>query len=205
MVKTIGIMVVCLWMADFLTGFAHWLEDTYCVENLPVIGKLICDPNIDHHLDPQDIVRRGTFLTRNIIPWSLAGATFLILSLAGLGNAYTFLTLLFASFGNEVHRWNHMTRSGPVVSFLKESGLIQQQRQHSLHHRPPFAQYYCPLTSQLNPVLERLNFWRRLETVVQAVTGIRPKRENRRDASLPMKKSPTIKKRQLAAANDALR
>ena len=176
------------------------MEDTYCLENMPFIGGFICEPNIQHHIDPLDIVRDGTFWTRNKLQWLTCGALFMVLSLFRLGNIYTFLTLLFASFGNEVHRWNHMAKTGPVVTFLKESGLIQNQRQHSLHHKPPYAQYYCALTSQINPILERVNFWRRLEAVVEATTGIAPKREDRRDA-VPPKTIARPKQRKVAMAS----
>ena len=80
-----------------------------------------------------------------------------------------------------------MAKTGPVVTFIKETGLIQAQRQHSMHHKPPHNSYYCVLSSQLNPVLERVRFWRGLERVVEFATGIGPKRENRRDAR-PLKK-----------------
>ena len=190
MLKAIGAIVVCLWIADFTTGFFHWMEDTYCWEEVPIIGNFICEPNIQHHIDPLDIVHGGTFFSRNILQWTLCSIVFLILCVFGLGNSYTFLTLLFTSFGNEVHRWNHMTRTGPLIALLKETGLIQVQRQHSLHHKPPYAQYYCTLTSQVNPILERLNFWRRLEAVIQWTTGIAPKRENRRDAVQPRNRQP---------------
>ena len=190
MLKTIGTIVVCWWAADFLTGFFHWLEDTYCLEQMPLIGGFICEPNIDHHIDPQLMVRAGNFFSRNILQWSLCGATFAALWLIGFGNIYSFLTLLFASFGNEVHRWNHMSRTGPVIAFIKETGLIQSQRQHSLHHKPPHTSYYCVLSSQLNPVLERTSFWRGLERVVEFVTGIGPKREDRRDSASRKKNQP---------------
>ena len=182
LVKSIGTIFLCWWAADFLTGFFHWLEDTYCLENLPLIGGFICEPNIEHHLDPQLMVRVGTFFSRNVFQWVLCGGLFAALWMVGMGNIYSFLTLLFASFGNEVHRWNHMSRSGPVISFIKETGLIQSQRQHSLHHKPPHTGYYCVLSSQLNPILERVGFWRRLEDCVEFVSGISPKREQRRDA-----------------------
>ena len=182
MLKTIGTIVLCLWAADFITGFAHWVEDTYCLENYPLIGSFICEPNIDHHIDPQLMVRMGTFFSRNILQWSLCGGVFALLWMVGFGNIYTFLTLLFASFGNEVHRWNHMSKTGPFVTFMKDSGIIQMQRQHSMHHKPPHDRYYCVLTSQLNAVLERVNFWRRLEWGLKVTTGLTPKRENRRDS-----------------------
>lgn len=182
MIKTIGTIFVCWWAADFLTGFFHWLEDTYCLEQMPLIGGFICEPNIEHHIDPQLMVRVGTFFSRNVLQWVLCASLFGVLWLVNLGNVYTFLTLLFASFGNEVHRWNHMARTGPFVSFIKETGVIQAQRQHSMHHKPPHDGYYCVLTSQLNPVLERVHFWRRLEWCVEYLTGIGPKRHDRRDS-----------------------
>ena len=137
MLKFIGAFFVCFWVADFLTGFFHWLEDTYCLENMPFIGGFICEPNIEHHLDPQLMVRVGTFFSRNFLQWSIAGGLFVVLWLIGFGNVYTFVTLLITSFGNEVHRWNHMAKTGPFVTFLKDSGLIQMQKQHSLHHKHP--------------------------------------------------------------------
>jgi len=90
--------------------------------------------------------------------------------------------MVLASFGNEVHRWNHMSKTNRFITFMKDSGLIQMQRQHSLHHKQPHNQYYCVLTSQVNSVLERINFWRRLEWAVEVTTGITPKRDNRRDS-----------------------
>lgn len=190
MLKLIGAFFVCLWAADFITGLAHWLEDTYCLEDYPLIGSFICEPNIEHHVNPQLMVRTGTFFSRNILQWSLCGGMFSLLWLIGFGNAYTFTTLLLASFGNEIHRWNHMSKTGSFVTFMKDSGLIQIQKQHSLHHKQPHNQYYCVMTSLLNSILERVNFWRKLEWVVKATTGIAPKRENRRD-SKPLKKAKT--------------
>lgn len=185
MLKAIGTLLVCWWAADFLTGLFHWLEDTYCLEQMPLIGGFICEPNIDHHIDPQLMVRMGTFFSRNVLQWGLCGAIFAALWMVGFGNVYSFLTLLFASFGNEVHRWNHISKPGPFVAFIKETGLIQAHRQHSMHHKPPHTGYYCVLSSQLNPVLERISFWRGLEWTVQATTGIGPKRDNRRDSQPP--------------------
>ncbi len=189
MLHMIGALFVCLWIADFITGLAHWLEDTYCLENYPLIGKFICEPNIQHHVDPQLIVRAGTFFSRNILQWALCGGVFGVLWLVGFGNVYTFTTLLLASFGNEIHRWNHKAKCGPFVSFMKDLGIIQAHKQHSLHHKHPHDKYYCVMTSQLNAVLERLNFWRGLEWVVEKTLRISPKRNARRDSLPPRERS----------------
>ena len=180
--KLIGFLFACLWAADFATGFFHWIEDTYCLENFPLIGGFICEPNIDHHIDPQLMVRTGNFISRNSFQWGLGAGIFGLLWLVGLGTPFALVTVVLASFGNEVHRWNHMSKTNRFVTFMKDSGLIQMQRQHSLHHKQPHNQYYCVLTSQVNSVLERINFWRRLEWLVEVTTGITPKRDNRRDS-----------------------
>ncbi len=81
-----------------------------------------------------------------------------------------------------------MHRTGPFVTFLKDFGIIQAHKQHSMHHKPPHDGYYSVMTSQVNAVPERVNFWRRLEWLVEKTTGIAPKREGRRD-SRPAKKA----------------
>ena len=188
MLKMIGTFFVCLWAADFLTGLFHWMEDTYCLESYPIIGKFICEPNIEHHVDPQLMVRTGSFISRNILQWGLCAGMFAGLWLVGFGSVYTFLTLLLTSFGNEIHRWNHMTRPGKFVTFMKDTGLIQAHKQHSMHHKPPHKKYYCVMTSLVNAVLEPIGFWRKLEWSVEKLTGIAPKTEERRDAK-PVKSS----------------
>lgn len=181
MFEILGIVVVCVIVADFITGFAHWLEDTYCLDELPLIGGLICTPNIDHHLDPQLLVRDGTFVSRNLVSVCLSAGGFLVAWLCGFGYWPVALTLFVTSFGNEIHRWNHTDDLGWFATFMKDAGLVQARSQHSIHHKPPFTSHYCIITSFTNAVLERIQFWRRLEWVILKVFRLRPKREDRRD------------------------
>ena len=180
MVEYLGWVVICLLFADIITGVAHWAEDTYCLDGYPVIGKLICEPNIDHHINPSLITKSGTFFSRNLIQWFLSSLTYFVLYMIGFGYWQCGLCLFLASFGNEVHMWNHTTKLGPVPTFFKNSGLVQAQKQHSLHHKPPYLQYYCTLTSFTNEVFELTNFWRGLEYLI-SLFGIHPKRNLRRD------------------------
>lgn len=202
MFEYIGMVVVCFLAADFLTGFFHWLEDTYCLEGLPIVGNLICEPNIEHHLDPNLMVRTGTFISRNWISWSLAASVAGLVWLVGWGTWPVYLTLGLCSFGNEVHRWNHMNQANAFAEFLKDAGLVQSRKQHSMHHKPPFVTNYCILGSLSNAVLERLRFWRNLESLVQWTTGIRPARDQRRDAQLGAKprSAPADRERESIAA-----
>jgi ubiquitin-conjugating enzyme E2 variant len=181
MFEFVGWFLFCFVIADFLTGLAHWAEDTYCLDGYPLVGKLICEPNIDHHVDPTLMVKTGTFVSRNKLQWLACLGAFLFLWFLGLGGITAFTVLLIASFGNEVHRWNHTNDVNKFAAFIKDSGLIQSRRQHSLHHRPPNTSYYCVLGSLTNSVLEFFDFWRKLEWALKSVFGLTPKREGRRD------------------------
>ena len=181
----IGIFFLCLWIADFLTGLAHWAEDTYCRSGYPIIGALICEPNLMHHKDPNLLVRTSSFVGRNYVQWLVCGVIYVILWALGFGFFPIFLTLFLASFGNEVHYWNHTTKLGWFPTFIKMTGLVQSQKQHSLHHKPPHTSYYCALTSFVNPVLELVKFWRCLEWLLEKGLGIAPVREG--SEALPVK------------------
>ena len=45
--------------ADFITGFLHWLCDTYFAEDTPIIGPAVIEPFREHHRDPLAMTRRA--------------------------------------------------------------------------------------------------------------------------------------------------
>lgn len=164
--------------ADFLTGLVHWWEDAYAQPDWPVIGPLVAEPNLLHHRDPRAMTRLPWW--KNVDVPVIAGA----LALAGLAALHALawplvLAIVLAAFTNLVHRWAHQSaaENGRLITWMQDSGLIQSRAQHALHHRWPRKSHYCPLTNALNPVLERLDFWRRLERVILRVTGLRRRRE----------------------------
>ena len=65
-------ILICILVADFLTGLVHWAEETYGLSTLPLIGKLVIEPNIEHHRNPTLMSTMGTWLTRNLQPALLA-------------------------------------------------------------------------------------------------------------------------------------
>lgn len=164
--------------ADFLTGLVHWWEDAYAQPDWPVIGPLVAEPNLLHHRDPRAMTRLPWW--KNVDVPVIAGA----LALAGLAVLHALiwplvLAIVLAAFTNLVHRWAHQSaaENGRLITWMQDSGLIQSRAQHALHHRWPRKSHYCPLTNALNPVLERFDFWRRLERVILRVTGLRRRRE----------------------------
>jgi ubiquitin-conjugating enzyme E2 variant len=75
---------------------------------------------------------------------------------------------------NEIHKWSHRTRkeNGRLISALQDWHILQTPRHHGLHHADPKNTYYCPIFNFVNPVLERIAFWSRLEAVIERLTGV---------------------------------
>ncbi len=175
MIYFIGYVVTALIVADFIVGFAHWLEDTYCWEQMPipVIGR-VCAINIGHHKDPTRMGEEG-FFSRNFSAWVTAAIVSLVFYFLGWLSWFFVLAAVFASFGNQVHYWCHMRDLPWFPTLLRRAELIHSQKQHALHHKHPET-HYCLLTSWLNPFLDYFGFWRLLERRVEDLTGIKPKR-----------------------------
>jgi hypothetical protein len=160
-------------LADFVAGVVHWLEDAYGSVDTPVVGPLLIKPNIVHHHHPRHFTR----LTWWQSSWDLLLVGAAILGVAAWLDALTWHVVLFVFISinaNQVHKWSHMSRAevGPVVAFLQDCRILLTPHQHALHHTDPKNTYYCPVTNLVNPVLEALRFWERLEAVVAAVTGV---------------------------------
>ncbi|CAN5804231.1 hypothetical protein BH09VER1_BH09VER1_49720 [soil metagenome] len=160
-------------LVDFVSGFVHWIEDSYFSENTPVIGPLVVAPNILHHRSPRHFIK-GNFWQRNDTTILPCGA---ILALGTLAGGFHWQLLLFClalSLSNELHCWAHRSpqENGRVIAFLHKRGWIQTPAHHAVHHTDPKNRAYCTLTNLLNPVLDRLEIWRRLELAIRAVFGI---------------------------------
>lgn len=164
--------VAVVMVADFIAGFVHWLEDAYGTVDTPVIGPLLIKPNIVHHHHPRHFTRLNWWQSS----WDLLLVGAAILGLAAWLDALTWHVALFVFISvnaNQVHKWSHMSRAevGPVVAFLQDCRILLTPRQHALHHTDPKNTYYCPVTNLVNPTLEALRFWDRLEWVVEKLTG----------------------------------
>lgn len=161
-------------LADFLSGFFHWLEDSYGREDFPITGRLYTKPNIRHHHEPRYFVRHNWFQCS----WDLALLSFIIVLVAWSLQALTWEVWLFAVLAanaNEFHKWAHRTRkeNGPWISLLHDLRLIQGPKHHAHHHTDPKSSHYCVITNFLNPVLEALGFWRALEWIILRFLGLR--------------------------------
>jgi hypothetical protein len=169
-------------LADFLAGIVHWLEDAYGTAETPVVGPLLIRPNIVHHHYPRFFTR----LTWWQSSWDLVLIGAAIVGVAAWFGLLSWQLWLFVAISinaNQVHKWSHRTRAenGRVVSFLQDIRVLQTPRHHALHHTDPKNTFYCPMTNLVNPLLERLQFWPKLESLIEILTGLshRPDTSNR--------------------------
>lgn len=164
--------VLCVLVADFITGVIHWWEDTYGNPNWPVIGKQVIEPNINHHERPS--MADGTFLSRNWQPMLGASMVLVAAWLVGLLCWQLAVVAVVGAMGNETHSWCH-GRSHWLSRLLQECGIAQTPQNHAKHHRGEHDSHFCAITNVVNPILERLHFWKSVEFALSCV-GIHPLR-----------------------------
>jgi hypothetical protein len=170
-----------LW-SDFVTGMLHWIADTYGSENTPLLGPSVVKPFRLHHLYPRDICTHNLVETLGnscilAVPalslslyliWTMPESQWLApavvcLSMLAMG---TVLTNLF-------HKWAHQERPLAIVRWLQRARVVLEPGHHDLHHTEPFNKHYCITNGWLNPVLNRLRFFRKIEAGLR-LFGIEP-------------------------------
>jgi plasmanylethanolamine desaturase len=165
-------IVLIVGLADLVAGLVHWAEDAYFTPETPVLGSLVIKPNIVHHHFPRYFTQLSWWQSS----WQLLLIGGLVLALAWPLGWLSWQLLLFVAVSvnaNEVHKMAHRTRAenGRLISKLQDWRILQTARHHGVHHTDPKNTYYCPVTNYVNPLLERLDFWNRLEKVVEFFTG----------------------------------
>ncbi len=170
----IALELVAVWLlVDFVSGVTHWAEDSYGRETTPVIGRWVVGPNLLHHRDASAFVSRNWLASS----WDLAAAGATILAVAGLAGMLTWHVGLFVLLGanaNQIHKWNHMRRSHVPLAIraLQRLYLLQSPRHHAQHHRGTKDSHYCVITELLNPLLDRVGWWRMLERLLTPFLGL---------------------------------
>lgn len=159
--------------ADLASGIVHWAGDTLGDASVPILGKALIQPFREHHIHPKDLARHD-FIETN-------GSNCLVVTVPlGLGVAFlpgvigwqfavcSFLCSLslFTVATNQFHKWAHTDNPPWWVRALQKSGLILSPEHHDVHHTMPHHQHYCITVGWLNPLLNKLGFFRGLEAIV---------------------------------------
>jgi plasmanylethanolamine desaturase len=160
-------IVACLAIADFLSGFFHWLEDAYGHPDWPLTGGWITRPNILHHHNPGYFTRHSWLKSAEVLllmgSVAVVGTYFL-----GCLTWMTWLVVLIGVNANELHKWAHRSRAenGRLITALQRIGVLQSPAHHANHHRDHKNTHYCVVTNYLNPILDALRIWDCFEVVV---------------------------------------
>ena len=165
--------ILVILAVEFSSGLLHWLEDSYGQPHWPITGKWITGPDILHHHAP------SAFVTNS---WLRSAAVLLVIGAVVVSGAWligmlTWQVLLFVAIGvnaNEIHKWNHLPRNrrGGLVVALQDARLLQTAKHHGKHHVGSKDSHYCVITNAMNPVLDAVQFWHRLEWAVERSLGV---------------------------------
>lgn len=159
-------------LGDLVSGLVHWTADTYFSEETPVIGQSLVKPFRLHHVYPRDICTHDLVTTvGNVciiaVPvlaiciyllWSWDDSSWL---------AFTILCVALMSLAtvltNQFHKWAHQEKPSRMVSWLQRTRLVLPPTHHQIHHTRPFNMHYCITNGWLNPILNKIRFFRGLE------------------------------------------
>jgi len=136
-----------------------------------------------HHINPHDFLRRNFVDTNGDV--AMLCVPILLLAIfvpmtSQAGQLATLFLVVFAAWSlptNQFHQWAHMANPPRMVAFLQRYGIILTPRQHLGHHTAPHLQNYCIISGWCNPTLAKIDFFRKLETGISFVTGLKPRAE----------------------------
>jgi ubiquitin-conjugating enzyme E2 variant len=169
--------------ADLVSGLVHWAADRILPIGAPYLGPAFVRPFREHHADPRGITRHDFIETNGNTCIALAPA------LAGVwwwatGRPGTPATVLVEALAvglafwlcvtNQIHKWAHLERPPAAVRLLQRCRLILEPRHHAAHHRPPFDRRFCITSGWLNPVVDRLGMFDRLERCCRPRAALPP-------------------------------
>jgi ubiquitin-conjugating enzyme E2 variant len=166
---------------DFVSGIVHWAADTYGSEDMPMIGPSLVKPFRLHHVYPRDICTHGLVeTTGNVCILAvpvLSGCIYLMWLVPGSGllafSVFSFAVTATATVAtNQFHKWAHQEHPSSFARWLQRHRLVLEPQHHKRHHTEPFNVNYCITNGWLNPVLNKLKFFRRLEATL-AFFGIK--------------------------------
>ncbi len=165
---------ICLVWGDLMGGLVHWFADTYFSEETPVIGPALIKPFRQHHIYPRDICTHSLVtMVGNVcilaLPVLALCLYLLWVSQDGLlAFAILCTTLMTAATvaTNIFHKWAHQEKSSAGVRWLQRMRLVLEPRHHQVHHTEPFEMHYCITNGWLNPLLNKIRFFRKLEAIL---------------------------------------
>ncbi len=174
-------------LADAVSGAVHWLADRYFDPETPLLGPLLIREFRAHHERPEQITRLGFFESTGMnalvsLP-PLAGLLWLgppRSPSAAAAQALVLGLLLGAFWTTRLHAWAHVAEPPRAVRWLQRLGLVLSPERHAHHHVGHQDRSYCVTSGWLNPLLDGLEVFRRLERMLERAGAPPPRREDLR-------------------------
>lgn len=170
-------LVVAYLVADFVSGFIHFVGDTFGTPEMPIFGPNFIKPFREHHVDPRGITRHDFIETNGNNSLVCVPAAFLVYLVIPVtyGLWATFFVMFTAWFmiwifmTNQFHKWSHLEEIPGWIHWMQRWRIILEPGHHDIHHTPPFDTYYCITTGWLNPILHKLRFFPVAEVVLRFI------------------------------------
>lgn len=161
-------------LADFFMGIFHWIKDTYFGPFTPIIGKTLIWSSRLHHIRPRYVIEFSNWkLFYSSAKWTLLwiGPLFYFIGI----NTFMITLFLMISLNDVIHKYAHMMDyERPLwATIMQKLYIFQSHEEHHLHHISPHEINYCPITPYLNTILERLNFWKKMEYLIEYFIGVK--------------------------------
>jgi sterol desaturase/sphingolipid hydroxylase (fatty acid hydroxylase superfamily) len=186
--------LIGLLISDFMSGFVHWLFDTWGSLDTPVFGRLAIRTFRHHHVDQKAITTHDFIETNghNITltsVYSVGGMVVVTPESSTLLDVFIGQTLVcasfFTAFTSQIHKWAHMDEPPRVIALLQRARLILSPEHHALHHAAPYNRNYCITVGWMNGPLRAIRFFETLERTITALTGAVPREDDiGKDAAL---------------------
>jgi ubiquitin-conjugating enzyme E2 variant len=175
-----GIFVILLkiivtWLiTDWVSGFVHWVEDSYGHPFQPFVGRRVTKPNLLHHYRPRAFVNNSWYASAELL-LAACVVSLLIALVLGRLTPMVILAAVLGANANQIHKWSHCSKheNGALIVALQRLKFIQSPDHHSKHHLNRRDSHYCVLTDFMNPILDACKFWRGLENLVNRLLGIK--------------------------------
>lgn len=166
--------------ADVLSGFVHWVGDTFGDESKPFWGKYFIGPFRVHHTDPMFMTKipvwenLGTSCMLTLLPQCALFYFILMAPHSGIyAKIYLFFNTLFllTATTNFFHRYAHTSpKDTPhIIKWLQKYHLILNPISHQIHHRSPYDTYFCVTNGWANKLLEKIKFWSFMRKLFKAI------------------------------------
>lgn len=159
-----------LCLADLISGVVHWSADTYGSPTMPIFGGFVRTFR-EHHADQIDITRHDFIETNGDVCIFSSPVHFALL--LWVENPFALscvLGLFVGSYTNsQIHKWAHSAERPWLVSAAQRARFVLSPRHHSSHHSGPHLTHYCITTGWMNPLLDRVGFFRKLEWLLLRV------------------------------------